>query len=86
MVAHRSMGLCLHWIGDATGALEHFDRVLALYDPERDRHLATLLGFDARLQAAFLSCFDLLVLGRLDQAQKRFELARFATWRYRSQA
>ena len=41
-----------------------------------DRHLATLLGFDARLQAAFLSCFDLLVLGRLDQAQKRFELAR----------
>lgn len=76
MVAHRSMGLCLHWIGDATGALGHFDRVLALYDPERDRHLATLLGFDARIQAAFLSCFDLLVLGRLDQALKRFELAR----------
>ena len=56
-------------------SLEHFDRVLALYDPDRDRQLATLLGFDARIQAAFLSCFDLMVLGHLDQALRRFELA-----------
>ena len=76
MVAHRSMGVCLHWTGNAAGAVEHFDRVLALYDSGRDRHLATLLGFDARIQAAFLSCFDLMILGRLDQALKRFELAR----------
>jgi class 3 adenylate cyclase/predicted ATPase len=76
MVAHRSMGVCLHWTGNATGAVEHFDRVLALYDSDRDRHLATVLGFDARIQAAFLSCFDLMVLGRLDQALRRFELAR----------
>ena len=65
-----------HWTGHAAGAVEHFDRVLALYDSDRDRHLATLLGFDARIQAAFLSCFDLMILGRLDQALKRFELAR----------
>jgi predicted ATPase len=76
MVAHRSMGVCFHWTGNATGAVEHFDRVLALYDRDRDQHLATVLGFDARIQAAFLSCFDLMVLGRLDQALKRFELAR----------
>ena len=76
MVAHRSMGVCCHWTGNAAGAVEHFDRVLALYDSDRDRHLATLLGFDARIQAAFLSCFDLMILGRLDQALERFELAR----------
>jgi class 3 adenylate cyclase/predicted ATPase len=76
MIAHRSMGVCLHWTGEAAGALQHFDRVVSLYDPARDRHLATLLGFDARIQAAFLSCWDLFILGRLDQALTRFELAR----------
>jgi class 3 adenylate cyclase len=76
MVAHRCMGVCLHWTGEAAGAAEHFDRVLALYNPTRDRQLATLLGFDARVQATYLSCWDLAILGHLDQALRRFELAR----------
>jgi class 3 adenylate cyclase/predicted ATPase len=76
MIAHRSMGVCLHWTGDAAGALEQFDRVLTLYNWDRDRNLATVLGFDARIQVVFLSCFDLMVLGHLDQALMRFELGR----------
>jgi hypothetical protein len=36
MIAHRSMGVCLHWTGEAAGALQHFDRVVSLCDPARD--------------------------------------------------
>jgi predicted ATPase len=75
MIAHRCMGVSLHWSGEFAGALKHFDRVLALYDPARDRQLAPVLGFDLGVQAAFLSCWDLLLLGRPDQALARFELA-----------
>jgi class 3 adenylate cyclase/tetratricopeptide (TPR) repeat protein len=76
LIAHRCMGVTLHWTGEFAGALDHFDRVLSLYDPARDRQLATVVGFDVGVQAAFLSCWDLLILGRLDQALERFALAR----------
>ena len=75
LIAHRCMGVSLHWSGEFAGALKHFDRVLALYDPARDRQLAPVLGFDLGVQAAVLSCWDLLILGRPDQALARFEQA-----------
>src|SRR5262249_7656510 len=55
---------------------EHFDTVLALYEPTRDRELAAVLGFDLRVQAAFLSSWDLLILGYPDLAEARFKCAR----------
>jgi predicted ATPase len=76
LIAHRCMAVCLHWTGQFTDALAHFDRVLDLYDPARDRQLAGILGFDVYVQAAFLACWDLLILGRPEQAATRFELAR----------
>jgi predicted ATPase len=76
VMAHRCMGVCLHWTGDCAGALEQFDAVIALYDPERDRPLAAILGFDVRVQTALLACWDLLILGRPDQAAQRFALFR----------
>lgn len=76
LMAHRCMGVCLHWTGEFTEALEHFDRVLCLYDPSRDRQLAALLGFDVSVQAAILSCWDLLILGFPEQALRRFASAR----------
>jgi predicted ATPase len=75
LIAHRCMAVCLHWTGDFVGALEHFETVLALYEPSRDRQLATILGFDLRVQAAFLSCWDLLILGYPDLAVARFNCA-----------
>ena len=75
LIAHRCMGVSLHWSGEFADALKHFDRVLALYDPARDRQLAPVLGFDLGVQAAFLSCWDLLFLGHPDQALARFERA-----------
>jgi class 3 adenylate cyclase/tetratricopeptide (TPR) repeat protein len=76
LIAHRCMGVCLHWTGNFAGALEHFDRVLGLYEPHRDRQLAAILGFDPRVQAGFLSCWDLLILGYPDRAVARFQRAR----------
>jgi class 3 adenylate cyclase/tetratricopeptide (TPR) repeat protein len=76
LIAHRCMAVCLHWTGDFIGALEHFDAVLGLYQPSRDRQLAAILGFDLRVQAAFLSCWDLLILGYPDRAVARFRWAR----------
>ena len=69
------MGVCLHWTGEFGGALVHFDRVLSLYDPGRDRQLATVFGFNVGVQAAILSCWDLLFLGHPDQALAQFKLA-----------
>jgi tetratricopeptide (TPR) repeat protein len=74
IIAHRCMGVCLHWTGDFSGALEHFDIVLNLYDPIRHRQLAALSGWDLAVHAAYLSCIDLLILGHLDRALTRFEL------------
>src|SRR5262249_2500662 len=76
LIAHRCMAVCLHWTGDFVGALEHFDAVLGLYEPTRDRQLAAILGFDPHIQAAFLSCWDLLILGHSDRAAARFRRAR----------
>jgi class 3 adenylate cyclase/tetratricopeptide (TPR) repeat protein len=76
LVAHRCIGVCLHWTGDFAGALEHFDHVLRLYVPGRDRSLAAILGFDVSMQAAILSCWDLLILGFPRQAAARFDLVR----------
>jgi class 3 adenylate cyclase/predicted ATPase len=76
LIAHRCMGVCLHWTGEFAGALDHFDRVLCLYDPSRDRQLAALLGFDVSIQAGILSCWDLLILGLPEQALRRFVSAR----------
>lgn len=69
------MGVCLHWTGEFAAALEHFDRVVSLYDPARHRQLATVVGFDIGVQVEILSCWDLLILGHFDQALARFELA-----------
>ena len=75
LIAHRCMGVCLHWTGEFAAALEHFDRVVSLYDPARHRQLATVVGFDIGVQVEILSCWDLLILGHFDQALARFELA-----------
>ena len=57
LIAHRCMGVSLHWSGEFADALKHFDRVLALYDPARDRQLAPVLGFDLGVQATSFSCW-----------------------------
>ena len=74
LLAHRSMGVCLHWAGESEGALEQFDRVLRLYHPDQHR-LLMFAGWDPVAVAAIHSCWDLLLLGYPDRALARFEFA-----------
>jgi tetratricopeptide (TPR) repeat protein len=73
IIAHRCMGVCLHWTGEFAGALQHFNAVLSLYEPSCHRQLAAVAGWDLAIHAAYLSCIDLLILGHFEQALMRFE-------------
>jgi class 3 adenylate cyclase/predicted ATPase len=75
LVGSRSMGLCLHLLGDFAAAVENFKRVLFLYDPEVHRALATVAAYDMRALALTYLSFDLFILGYPEQAAARSEEA-----------
>jgi predicted ATPase len=49
VMGHHVMGISLAATGDLVHGLMHFDRSVALYDPERHRPLATRFGGDVRV-------------------------------------
>ena len=49
MMGHHVMGISLAATGDLVHGLTHFDRGVALYDPEQHRPLATRFGADVRV-------------------------------------
>ena len=71
MLAHRHMGYALWVLGLFAEALEHSERVLALYDPGSHRRLAQIVGFDLKLSALTGASCDLIALGRPEQAEAR---------------
>ena len=75
MVANRSMGHCLHLLGDFAGAARRFERVLALYDPETHRVMATVAAFDMRAVAHANLSWDFLLLGFPQRATTQIEQA-----------
>jgi DNA-binding response OmpR family regulator/class 3 adenylate cyclase/predicted ATPase len=75
MVGSRAMGLCLHILGDFSGAIQHFERVLSLYDPEAHRAIATVAAYDMRAMALANLSWDLFLLGYPQQALLRCEEA-----------
>jgi predicted ATPase len=75
IVGSRSMGLCLHLLGGFAAAVENFERVLLLYDPEAHRALANVAGYDMRALALTYLSFDLFILGYPRQATSRGEEA-----------
>jgi predicted ATPase len=75
MVANRSMGHCLHLLGDFAGAARRFERVLAFYDPETHRVMATVAAFDMRAVALANLSWDSLLLGFPQRATTQIEQA-----------
>jgi class 3 adenylate cyclase/predicted ATPase len=75
LVGHRSLGLCLHLIGDFTQAVAHFEQVLALYSPQTHQSLLSVAAYDMRALALTYLSFDLFMLGYPDQALSRDEQA-----------
>ena len=53
-------GSCYFWLGELIKAREHGDKVLALYDGEKHRHLVDIINHDPKtLVGAFASIVDL---------------------------
>jgi len=71
VVAHRVSGTGAFWRGEVATARTHLERILAIYDPERDRSLAFLYVQDPRVAAQSALSWTLFALGYPEQAQVR---------------
>jgi len=60
---HRLMATSLMFTGELAASREHFDRVIALYDPAEHRLLATRFGQDVRVSALSYRSWALWMLG-----------------------
>jgi DNA-binding winged helix-turn-helix (wHTH) protein/predicted ATPase len=49
-IGHSIMGVCLTFTGELVEGQAHFDRALALYDPEAHRPLATRFSVDSKVR------------------------------------
>jgi class 3 adenylate cyclase/predicted ATPase len=58
------------WAGEFTKAVEHADKVLDLYDDEKHRHLAEILGSDPKTQAGVFGSICAWILGYPDRASR----------------
>ena len=66
-IAHRSYRMTRFFQGDFVGARRHTERVLAIYDRERDRELAFRFGQDYGITAKSFLAFVLWPLGEIDR-------------------
>jgi len=66
--AHRMFGTTCWFAGDYVGARSHIERALATYDYERDRHLASDLGYDIAVIAMLNLAVVLWPMGQVERA------------------
>jgi DNA-binding winged helix-turn-helix (wHTH) protein/predicted ATPase len=71
VMAHHTMGLCLHVRGDVPAARRHYEDVLRLYDHERHHFLAYVAGQDSRINVEGMLAWVLWHLGYPAQALSR---------------
>ena len=72
LVAEDALGETLAYLGEVRLAHEHFERGIALYDPEQHRSLAHLYGgYDVGIICRVWSAFTLWCLGSPEQALGR---------------
>ncbi len=67
VVAHRLVAHTLFIVGQPAAAPPHVERVVALYDAERDHALALLYGTDPKVTAQGVMAASLVILGRVDE-------------------
>jgi len=68
LIAQRVSGFTCLYFGDFSGAHDHFQKSLELYDQARHGDFATRFGQDSRVVAEILDALTLWVLGRVDEA------------------
>ena len=71
VVAHRTLGVPLFWMGEVAQAREHFIQSVTLYDPQQHRTLAFSYGQDPGVAALVNDALTLWTLGYPDQALRR---------------
>ena len=73
--AHYMLGLALHYQGEYSRALHHFEHGVELHDPSAHDSIAHLIGFDRGSSAHGYAGLSQLFLGRSDRALARSEEA-----------
>lgn len=68
LVAHRSLGLTLCWLGEFVEARAHFEQSLALFDPQQHHDLTFQYSVHPRVGALTFLAHTLWMLGYPDQA------------------
>ena len=66
--AHRVMGQTMYWLGEIASARTHFEKGIALYDPQQHRSHAFLYGQDPGSACQSFAAMSIWVLGYPDQA------------------
>ena len=75
LIANRTMGACLFWLGDFALSAKHMGRVLDIYVPEVHESTAPVAVYDMRTVALIYLSLDLFALGYPEQALSRSEQA-----------
>jgi predicted ATPase len=70
VIAHWAKGFALIYLGRLTEALDYHERVISLYDPDRDSALAYIFGMDPAVSSLCYGAIALWCLGRIDQAEE----------------
>jgi hypothetical protein len=82
IAGHARACACYCWPGEHTKVLQHFDKVVNLYDAEKHRHLADILNHDLKTLAGIHASVSTWVLGYPDWALRRNdEKDAHARWR-----
>ncbi len=74
-VASRILGMTCLWQGYFVEARAHLENALKIYDPERDREVKFLYGFDLGASASAQIALTYWLLGEVGRAQERVEEA-----------
>jgi class 3 adenylate cyclase/predicted ATPase len=75
LIGHRMMGISLTSTGDVAEGRAHFDRAIALYDPEAHRPLAVRFSIDSRVSTLGFRSVVLWLLGYPEAARADIEHA-----------
>ena len=82
IAGHARVCSCYSWVGEFTKAVEHFDKVLDLYDDEKHHHLADILNHDPKTSAGTWASISTWILGYPDRALRlNDEKDAHARWR-----
>ncbi|MBI3045714.1 MAG: AAA family ATPase [Betaproteobacteria bacterium] len=73
--AHWQLGAPLLWLGELAPAREHFERGIALYNPQQHSSLISFYGINPGVGCLTYAAWALWFLGHPDQALKRVQEA-----------